>query len=106
LVPRYPVQGRWWPNWPAYYSLAAQEFEEFGKDSAMLEKFAGAYPKLIYVNLAENDNQADIINLRSQCIGDLVYIQTDRHQPFPRDHVTINAVFRREREVRENADET
>ena len=89
-----------------FYSLAAQEFEAFGKDPGMLEKFPGAYPKLIYIELPANDIQADIINLRSQFIGDPLYIQTDRYQAFPPSVDEIGAVFRREVAVRENVDES
>ena len=89
-----------------FYSLASQEFEAFGKDPGMLEKFPGAYPKLIYTELPANDIQADIINLRSQFIGDPLYIQTDRYQAFPASTDEINAVFRRELAVRENVAES
>ncbi len=89
-----------------FYSLAAQEFEEMGKNPEMLEKFPGAYPKLIYIELPENEIQADIINIRSQFIGDPLYIQTDRYQAFPPGADEIAAVFRREVAVRANVDES
>ncbi len=89
-----------------FYSLSGQEFEEFGRDPAMLEKFPGAYPKLIYIELPANDIQADIINIRSQFIGDPLYIQTDRYQAFPAISDDIHALFRRELAVRENAGES
>lgn len=89
-----------------FYSLASQDFEDFGKDPGILDKFPGAYPKLLYTELPLNDIQADIVNIRSQFIGDPLYIQTDRYRVFPPGIDEIGAVFRREVAVRANVDES
>lgn len=83
-----------------FYSLAAQEFEEFDKDISVLEDFAGPYPKLLYIELPENDISADIANIRSQFIGDPLYIQTENYRAIPADSTDLGNVFRRETSVR------
>ena len=80
------------------YSLSADEFEDYGRDPALLEEFPGGYPKLVYTELPENDIEADIVSIRSQFIGDPLYIQTERYQAMPRDDLA--SVFRRQQNVR------
>ncbi|MFM1895819.1 MAG: hypothetical protein RLZZ385_893 [Pseudomonadota bacterium] len=82
------------------YSLGAKEFELYGKDPALLEAFPGPYPKLLYSELPENDISADIINVRSQFIGDPLFIQTERYRAMPDD---VEPVFRRVASVRATA---
>lgn len=91
-------------SYDTFYSLAAQEFKDFGKDSSVLDNFPGAYPKMIYIELPENDIQADIANIRSQFIGDPLYLQTENYRTFPDSADEIKAVFRREEQVRSNVD--
>lgn len=85
-----------------FYSLAAQEFEEFGKDAAILSSYPGRSPKLIYTELAASDVSADIQNIRSQFIGDPLYIQTDKYRAIPSGEATsdLGLIFRREQFVR------
>ena len=80
------------------YSLGADEFREYDRDPALLENFPGAYPKLIYTELPENDVSADIVNIRSQFIGDPLFIQTERYRAMPESG--LRAVFRREANTR------
>ena len=80
------------------YSLAAQEFEEFDKDPAILDDFPGSYPKLIYTEMPEDDVAADIAAIRSQFIGDPLYIQTDLYRAMPESE--LNSVFRRAEQTR------
>lgn len=87
------------------YSVAAQEFAEFGKDPSILEDFPGSYPKLVYTQLPENEIQADIVSIRSQFIGDPLYIQTDRYRPLPESESEVIAAFRREAAVRNTLSE-
>lgn len=88
-----------------FYSLASHEFEAFGKDTAVLEQISGAYPKLLYIELPDNDISADIAYIRSQFIGDPLYIQTDLYREFPMSSEEIAKIFRRETAVRENVTE-
>ena len=85
-----------------FYSLATQEFEKFGRDFSVLEDFPGPYPKLLYVELPENEISADIANVRSQFIGDPLYIQTEKYRAILDD---LELVFRREESVRANVTE-
>ncbi len=80
------------------YSLAAGDFEDFGKDPALLEAFPGDYPKLLYTELPDNEVSADIVSIRSQFIGDPLFMQTDRYRSMPVDDPA--SVFRRQAETR------
>lgn len=83
-----------------FYSLAAGEYQDFGKDPSILEGFPGSYPKLIYIELPENEISAEIANIRSQFIGDPLYIQTENYRAIPEDSADWTAIFRREQAVR------
>lgn len=76
------------------YSLGADEFRDYSKDPAVLEQFPGDYPKFVYTELPENDISADIVNIRSQFIGDPLFIQTDRYRAMPESN--RDEVFRRQ----------
>lgn len=90
-----------------FYSLAAQEFEEFGKDASMLDAYPGSSPKLIYTELPANEVSADIENVRSQFVGDPLYIQTDKYRAIPLGASAPDSslIFRREQSVRETISE-
>lgn len=66
-----------------FYSLAAKEFEQFGKDTAVLDAIPGRKPKLVLVQLPDDQAQAAALVLRSQFTGDPLFIQTDRWVTFP-----------------------
>jgi len=76
------------------YSLAAQEFEDFQKDPAILENFPGSFPKLIYIEMPENEVAAQIAAIRSQFIGDPLYIQTELYRALPGSDIA--AAFRQD----------
>jgi hypothetical protein len=80
------------------YSLAAGDFENYGKDPAMLEEFPGSYPKLLHTELPENDIRADIVSIRSQFIGDPLFMQTERYRPMPAEDPA--SVYRRQQATR------
>lgn len=82
------------------YSLAADEFTEFDKDASVLEQFPGSYPKLLYTELPDNDISADIVNIRSQFMGDPLFMQTERYRPIP--DTDRAAIFRRDANIRGN----
>ena len=86
-----------------FYSIAAQEFEDYEKDLAVLAEIPGPYPKLIYTELPENEVEAGIISIRSQFIGDPLFMQTERYRPLPEAN-TI-AVFVQEQSVRAGVSE-
>ncbi len=81
-----------------FYSLSRDEFETYEKDTAFLGDFAGGWPKLLHTELPENYIQADIVAIRSEFIGDPLYIQTERYRAIPETDTA--AVFRRESNVR------
>lgn len=83
-----------------FYTLAAGEYEDLGKDSSVLDTIEGPYPKLIYIELPENEIAADIASIRSQFIGDPLFMQTENYRPIPTDSEEAEAVFRREQSVR------
>lgn len=76
------------------YSVTADEFEDYERDVAVLESMPGPYPKLLYTELPANDVSAEIAAIRSQFIGDPLFIQTERYAPIPAQDPA--AVFRRE----------
>ena len=84
-----------------FYSLAANEFEAYGQDSAVIDSFPGPSPKLIYTELPENDIGADVANIRGFFVGDPLFMQTEKFQSIPEFGT---AVFRRENIVREEAE--
>jgi hypothetical protein len=86
-----------------FYSLGTNEFEIYEKDPALLEEYPGPYPKLLYTELPESEISADIVNMRSQFIGEPLFMQTERYQPLPESNTEI---FRRESIVRSEAGET
>ncbi len=83
-----------------FYSLASDEFVDFERDVSVLDSIPGAWPKLIYTELPDDEIQADIIAIRGQFIGDPLFIQTERYQPLPATETS--AVFRRESTVRDS----
>ncbi len=83
-----------------FYSVAAQEFEEFEKDTAVLDAFPGSYPKIVYVEMPESDVAASIAFMRGQFIGDPLYIQTDKYRAMPDDLDDTAGIFRMEEAVR------
>ncbi len=87
------------------YSLASQEYEDLGKNPSVLNDYPGAYPKLIYTELPENQIQADIVSIRSQFIGDPLYMQTERYRSLPASEQELIAIFRNEESVRATVSE-
>jgi hypothetical protein len=88
-----------------FYSVAIQEFEAFEKDPAILDSFPGPYPKLVYVELPESDVAAGIAFMRSQFIGDPLYIQTENYLAMPDALDDASEVFRQEEVVRKGVSE-
>ena len=87
------------------YSITEQEFIDHEKSSEILEDFAGSYPKLIYIELPEGEIQRGIAALRSQYIGDPLYIQTENYQGIPESSEAIVAVFLENEMVRAQVSE-
>jgi len=87
------------------YSVAAQEFKDFERDTGILEQFPGSYPKLLFVELPEDNVRAEIANMRSQFIGDPLYIQTDKYQAIAGSRENMGDIFRWEQSVRESVTE-
>lgn len=85
------------------YSLAAKEFEDYGKDVGVLDSIPGGFPKLVYAELPEDSVQADIIALRGQFIGDPLFMQTARYRPLPEAGTEL--VFTQESRVRSSVSE-
>ncbi len=83
-----------------FYSLAAREFEAYGRDFRDIASFPGSWPKMLYTELPESDFGAEVANLRSQFIGDPLFIQTEKFSPIPERG---RAIFRREAGVRDDA---
>lgn len=88
-----------------FYSIDADELEQYERDPALLESFPGAFPKLIYVELPESDVAADAAYLRAQFVGDPLYIDTDSYLAFPEQVEEMRRVFRREESARLSAPE-
>ena len=80
------------------YSITAQEFSDYDKDSSVLDQFGGSYPKLIYTEMPEDDIAADIAAIRSQFIGDPLFMQTDLYRAIPEQN--LDSVFRRAEQIR------
>lgn len=78
------------------YSLAEDEFVDYERDPALLQDMPGSYPKLVYTELPENYIQADIVAIRSQYIGDPLFIQTERYRAMPQNPDELAAIYRRE----------
>ena len=86
-----------------FYSVDTEEFLEYERDPAILAGFPGAYPKLIYVSLPESNIAADAAFLRSQFIGDPLYIQTENYRAMPQQDDDIRGVFRRQESAKFSA---
>lgn len=85
------------------YSLAADEFRDFDKDPALLERFPGRYPKFVYTELPENYISAEIEVVRSQVLGNPLFMQTERYQPMPESN--FESQFRHSEALRESLSE-
>lgn len=79
-----------------FYSVSKKEFDDYGKDVAILNEFPGRSPKLLYVELPDSDVSADIVNMRGFFIGDPLFMQTDKYRAIPENLVDATSVFRRE----------
>lgn len=88
-----------------FYSLAAEDFTLQGKDPAVVDAFSGRSPKMLYVELPDNDVRAEIAAVRSQFIGDPLYLQTENYRSIPDNADQLERVFRRESNVRSAAGE-
>jgi hypothetical protein len=86
-----------------FYSLAASEFEAYGRDPEAVSTFPGPSPKLVYAELPVSDIGADVANIRGFFMADPLFMQTDKYKPVP-EHGT--AIFRRENAVRQDAERT
>ena len=84
-----------------FYSLSAKEFESYDRDPELLRSFPGSYPKLIYIELPENDISAEIAMIRSQFIGDPLFMQTENYQSLENVTENLDSIFRKEEAVRE-----
>lgn len=85
-----------------FYSLAADEFQSFGKDPAIVKDFPGSWPKLVYTELPESEFGVEVAYLRSQFIEEPLFMQTEKYQPFPDQGDNL---FRRAATVRDDAAE-
>jgi len=88
-----------------FYSVNTDELLEYERDPAILESIPGSYPKLVYVELPASTIAADTAYLRSQFIGDPLYVQTENYRAFPEQAEDVRAVFRREENARRAASE-
>ncbi len=82
------------------YSLAADEFRDFDRDPAVLEQFAGSYPKFVYTELPDNYVSAEIEVMRSQVFGNPLFMQTERYQAMPESDFAVH--FRQSEALRES----
>ena len=87
------------------YSLAQQEFEDFNKDPQVLAEFPGSYPKLIYTELPEGRVQREIAAIRSQFIGDPLFIQTENYRVIPEQREAIIEIFTENENLRASVSE-
>lgn len=85
-----------------FYSLAAEDFTLQDKDPNVLASFPGRSPKMLYVELPENDISAEIAAIRSQFIGDPLFLQTENYRSLVDSSAPMSLVFRREAELRSN----
>jgi hypothetical protein len=84
-----------------FFSLAASEFEAYDRSPESIAEFPGPWPKLLYTELPESDFAAEVANLRSQFIGDPLFMQTENFALIPEDN---RGLFRREELVRGDAE--
>ncbi|MBQ13092.1 MAG: hypothetical protein QGG67_15325 [Gammaproteobacteria bacterium] len=87
------------------YALAAQEFELYERDITFIDDYPGSSPKMIYVELPEDEVSAEILYIRSQFIDDPLFVQTELFKPMPTDDYDILSIFRREDAVRSTVTE-
>ncbi|MEX2130593.1 MAG: hypothetical protein WD772_03835 [Pseudohongiellaceae bacterium] len=83
-----------------FYSVTVEEFEDFGKDPEILKTIPGPNPKLILVQLPENQAETAMIMMESQLSGDPLFLMTERFVPFPD---AASAVMRRMDQLRDLA---
>ncbi len=82
------------------YSLNSQELQQNGHDPSILADFPGSYPKSIYIELPESDIAAEIASIRSQFIGQPLYVQVEDYRAMPQRDQEIREVFRADASTR------
>ncbi|MCA9014252.1 MAG: hypothetical protein R3F41_03815 [Gammaproteobacteria bacterium] len=83
-----------------FFSLSASEFKSYKKDPNVVAGFPGPWPKLIYTELPETEIGAEVASLRSQFVGDPLFMQTDKFATLPLNN---SEVFSRQEGVRNDA---
>ena len=87
------------------YSVDAKEFQQYERDPQLLEEFSGSYPKPVYVELPESNIAAEIAMIRSQFIGDPLYIQTEKYRAMPAEFDELRGIFRGQEAARREISE-
>lgn len=88
------------------YSLTAREFSYYGNDMDDLTQFDGPFPKTVYIQLPENDQEAAFLSIEQQLNGEPLYGRAENYLPLSSDKGTARSLFRKEQMVRFNAHES
>lgn len=88
------------------YSVNTQDLLEYDRDPDVLESYPGSYPKLVYVELPESEFAAEFALIRSQFIGDILYVQTEKYHAIPSQVDEVEKVFRGVEKTRKEAPES
>ncbi|MFT4814064.1 MAG: hypothetical protein ACI9WR_001372 [Paracoccaceae bacterium] len=83
-------------EYDSIFSLNAREFASYGNTMESLEQFSGPYPKLVYIELPQDDQEAMSLSTGNQLSGEPLFGYTSNYLPLVTDSYIERSRFRRE----------
>lgn len=92
-------------EYDSIFVLNAREFTSYGNTMDSLDQFPGPYPKLVYIELPQDDQEASSLSFEGQLNGEPLFGKVSNYLPLLTDSYPERSRFRREFELRSNAPE-
>jgi hypothetical protein len=83
-------------EYDSIFSLNAREFSSYGNTMESLDQFSGPYPKLVYIELPQDDQEAMSLSTGSQLNGEPLFGYAANYLPLVTDSYPERSRFRRE----------
>lgn len=92
-------------EYDAIFSLNAREFAAYGNTMSSLDSFSGPYPKVVYIELPVDNQEAGFLSLERQLNGEPLFGDTSNYLPLATDSIPARSRFRAEQRLRDGAGE-
>ena len=92
-------------EYDAIFSLNAREFAAYGNTMSSLDSFSGPYPKVVYIELPVDNQEAGLLSLERQLNGEPLFGDTSNYLPLATDSIPARSRFRAEQRLRDGAGE-